>query len=279
MQADSFQFAADRGNVRGQDVTVRDGTVCSGSTTSPSHPLAVRPSRRLAVPPSRRLNVSSNQLPMTMTRHLRIACLISGGGRTVLNLADHIEDGSLPATIAIVISSRADAPGVQRAKERRLPTGVIDHESFRNFGAMHDAVTDALIRARVDLVCLAGYLRWMRIDEPFQGRIINIHPALLPKFGGKGMYGLHVHRAVLEAGEKESGCTVHFVDEEYDHGPTILQRTCPVMDDDTPESLAARVFEQECIAYPEAIRLFAQRRVNLVGSEVEILPPRETTSE
>lgn len=209
-----------------------------------------------------------------MTRPLRIACLISGGGRTMLNLADHIDSGELPATIATVISSRADAAGVERAQERGFNVRVIDRQQFRNFGAMHDAVTDALLDARIDLVCLAGYLRWMRIDDPFRDRVINIHPALLPKFGGKGMYGLHVHRAVIEAGEKQSGCTVHFVDDQYDHGPTILKRTCPVQPEDTPKTLAARVFEQECLAYPEAIRLLAERRVKLVEGEVKILPPR-----
>jgi phosphoribosylglycinamide formyltransferase 1 len=214
-----------------------------------------------------------------MTRTLRLACLISGGGRTVLNLADHIEDGVLPASIEIVISSRADVPGVERARDRGLKVQIVEQHQFLNYGAMHDAITDALLDARVDLVVLCGYLRWLRIDEPYRERVINIHPALLPKFGGKGMYGLHVHRAVIDAGEKQSGCTVHFVDEEYDHGPTILQKTCPVLPDDTPETLAARVFEQECIALPEAIRLFAQRRVILRDGEVEILPGRDMDSD
>lgn len=122
---------------------------------------------------------------------------------------------------------------------------------------MHDHITSLLRDKRIDLVCLCGYLRWFRIDPDFRGRVINIHPALLPDFGGQGMHGEHVHRAVLAAGRTVSGCTVHHVDDEYDHGLVILQRTCPVLPGDDPSTLAARVFEQECIAYPEAIRRLA----------------------
>ena len=205
-----------------------------------------------------------------MSAPLRIGALISGGGRTLLNIADRIEDGSLAAEIGVVISSRAGAAGNDLARKRGLDVKLAlrrDHESDDEF---HDAVTRTLLDAGVQLVCLCGYLRWMRIDPPMRGKVINIHPALLPDFGGAGMHGAAVHRAVLAAGRTISGCTVHFVDEQYDHGPIILQRSCPVLPGDDVARLAARVFEQERIAYPAAIRLFASNRVHLVGDRVEI---------
>jgi formyltetrahydrofolate-dependent phosphoribosylglycinamide formyltransferase len=189
--------------------------------------------------------------------------LISGGGRTLMNLLDCIERGELAATVDCVIASR-ECAGAERARERGLGVRVIAQRDFANADDMHSAVTHALRGARVELVCLGGYLRWLRIDEPFRGRVINIHPALLPEFGGQGMHGMNVHRAVLAAGRTESGCTVHFVDEHYDHGPTILQRRCPVLPGDTAESLAERVFVEECVAYPEAIGMVAAGRVELI---------------
>jgi phosphoribosylglycinamide formyltransferase-1 len=205
-----------------------------------------------------------------MTRTLRLAALISGGGRTLMNLADRIGDGSLPATIALVIASRADAPGVERVRGRGLPLRIAARRDFPSKAAMHDAITAWILDARADLVCLCGYLRWMRIDPPLHGKVINIHPALLPRFGGKGMHGQNVHRAVLAAGERQSGCTVHFVDDQYDHGPIILQRTCPVLSGDDEHSLAQRVFAEECMAYPAAIRLMAEGRVKMVNNAVKI---------
>jgi len=205
-----------------------------------------------------------------MSSPLRIAALLSGGGRTLMNIADRIDDGRLNAEAALVIASREKIAGVERARARGFDVRIARVRDFPTEGAMHDAITSWMLEKDVQLICLCGYLRWLRIDEPFVGRVMNIHPALLPDFGGKGMYGDHVHRAVLAAGRTTSGCTVHFVDEHYDHGPTIVQRTCPVMADDTPDTLAARVFEQECIAYPEAISLFAEGRVRLVEGRAEI---------
>jgi len=196
---------------------------------------------------------------------LRIGALISGGGRTLMNLADQIDSGSfaddgIDASIDLVIASRADCAGIERAGARGMDVIVIARRDHPNEAAMHDAVTDAIVRHRIDLVCLCGYLRKMRVDPPLAGKIINIHPALLPDFGGQGMYGERVHRAVLAAGRAVSGCTVHYVDEHYDHGPTIVQRECPVLPGDDERTLAARVFEQECIAYPEAIKKFVRDR-------------------
>jgi formyltetrahydrofolate-dependent phosphoribosylglycinamide formyltransferase len=205
-----------------------------------------------------------------MSTPLRIGALVSGGGRTVLNLADRIDDGSLPAEIGLVIASRPDCVAVERARGRGLAVRVADRRDFGSVDALHETITAWLIECGVGLVCLCGYLRWFRIDAPFRDRAMNIHPALLPDFGGDGMYGHHVHEAVLAAGRTVSGCTVHFLDEQYDHGPIILQRTCPVLPGDDADTLAARVFEQECLAYPEAIRLFAAGRLRIVSDRVEI---------
>jgi formyltetrahydrofolate-dependent phosphoribosylglycinamide formyltransferase len=194
-------------------------------------------------------------------RRLRLACLISGAGRTMLNLADCIDDGSLNATIELVIASRSSIAGVEKARERGFDTHTILRRDFDSDAEMHDRISYLLRDRQIDLACLCGYLRWFRVDPDLAGRVINIHPALLPEFGGQGMHGERVHAAVLNARKTVSGCTVHYVDDRYDHGATILQRTCPVLADDTPQTLAARVFEQECIAYPEAIRLMAGRGV------------------
>ncbi len=189
---------------------------------------------------------------MDRTAPARLVCLISGGGRTVLNLQDAIERGELNATIVLVIASR-DCPGIARCDQRRLETRIVP-------GDLDPDTLSALLRGyQADLVCLAGYLRLVPVPPGWEGRILNIHPALLPKYGGPGMFGERVHWAVLDAGETESGCTVHVCDDRYDTGPIIAQRRCPVKPDDTPETLATRVFEQECIAYPEAIRTVLAR--------------------
>lgn len=180
-----------------------------------------------------------------------LGCLISGGGRTVLNLQEHIARGALVARIGVVIVTKAGIAGIERCRAAGLIVVVCDRAAAVS---LDDQVDAALTAAGVDLVCLCGYLRKFRVG-PWAGRTLNIHPALLPRHGGQGMYGHHVHEAVLAAGDAESGCTVHLVDDEYDHGRTIVQRRCPVLPGDTPDTLAARVFAEECIAYPEAIGL------------------------
>jgi formyltetrahydrofolate-dependent phosphoribosylglycinamide formyltransferase len=203
---------------------------------------------------------------LDIKRPLSLAVLISGGGRTLLNLDRRIREKSLAANIRIVISSRPDVIGVERARASGIETKIIDRESLSA-----EVFQDHLSRAAagVDLVCMAGFLSLWRIPEEFLGRVINIHPALLPDFGGVGMYGLKVHRAVLASGRLESGCTVHFCDNEYDHGPIILQRRVAVLPNDTPDLLAARVFEEECIAYPEAINQIAAGRVRYHEGKVQ----------
>lgn len=182
---------------------------------------------------------------------MRLVCLISGSGTTLQNLIDRTRDGRLAATIAGVVSSRADVFGVERARAAGLPVAVVERKPADTFS---DRVFAAVRDFRPDLVCLAGWLHLIRIPPDFRHRVLNIHPSLLPAFGGKGMYGRHVHQAVLEYGAKVSGCTVHFADDTYDTGPIVAQRAVEVRDDDTPDTLAARVFAAECEAYPEAIR-------------------------
>jgi formyltetrahydrofolate-dependent phosphoribosylglycinamide formyltransferase len=189
----------------------------------------------------------------------------------MVNIADQIDQGKLGASVELVIASRGDIAGIEKAQGRGFETIVVRQRDFPSVDAMHDEITRQLLNQRIDLVCLCGYLRPVRIDEQFKWRVMNIHPALLPEFGGKGMYGENVHRAVLAAGRTKSGCTVHFVDEHYDMGPIILQRTVPVLAGDDERTLAARVFEQECIAYPQAISLFAEGRLKVENGRVRVL--------
>ncbi len=202
---------------------------------------------------------------------LRLAILLSGGGTTLQNLIDHIEAGTLEAAIVVVIASRPDVYGLERAKKHHLEAICIPRRAYRDIKAYDDELNQTLDRYRPDLIALAGYLHPFRFAPHFHGRVMNIHPALIPAFCGKGFYGLRVHQAVLDYGVKVTGCTVHFADEEYDHGPIILQRTVPVLGDDTPESLAERVAVEERKAYPEAIQLFAEGRLKIEGRRVRIL--------
>jgi len=177
----------------------------------------------------------------------RLAVFLSGAGRTLANIAQAIDRGDLDARIALVVASRP-CKGAERAEEMGLPLRVIPGV----FDA--DDLDRLLDEHRIDWVVLAGYLALLPIPERWRGRVVNIHPALLPAFGGPGMYGGRVHRAVLESGAPVSGCTIHLCDSAYDTGPIVLQRTCPVLEGDTPESLGERVFRLETEAYPEALR-------------------------
>jgi phosphoribosylglycinamide formyltransferase-1 len=198
---------------------------------------------------------------------IRLGVLISGGGTTLVNLAKRIRDGRLHAQIPLVIASR-ECTGIARTGELGLACELLARKSFDNVTRYSDALFDRLRTAGVDLVVLAGFLSRIEIPADFEHRVINIHPALIPAFCGHGMHGRHVHEAVLARGCKVSGCTVHFCDNEYDHGPIILQRCVPVLDDDTPDTLAARVFEAECEAYPAAIELIAAGKVRILDGRV-----------
>lgn len=181
----------------------------------------------------------------------RLAVFVSGGGRTLANLLDRFGGPGSPARIELVVASRP-CPAVGIAERAGVETRVIA-------GPIREAdLLATLAERRIDWVVLAGYLRLLPVPPAYEGRIVNIHPALLPDFGGPGMYGLHVHRAVLASGAERSGCTVHLCDGAYDAGPILEQRECPVLPGDTPETLAARVFALELEAYPEVIARLAR---------------------
>lgn len=203
-----------------------------------------------------------------MHQPIRLAVLLSGGGTTLQNLLDRIGAGTLRAEIACVISNKADAFGLTRARQAGIAAFVVDRKTCVSCEEFSKRIFDPCRAAGVDLVCMAGFLQLLHIPDDFVGRVLNIHPSLIPAFCGKGFHGAAVHRAALEMGVKVSGCTVHFADNEYDRGPIVSQRVVPVHGDDTPESLAARVFEQECQAYPEAIQWFAQGRLRIEGRRV-----------
>lgn len=189
-----------------------------------------------------------------MSQPARIGILISGGGRTAANIHEACRDGRLPARVSVVIAHREDIAGIARCRDLGLRVAVVPAGD-----ALAERVDACLAAAQVELVCLAGYLRRFRVGTRWSGRTLNIHPALLPRFGGKGMYGQHVHEAVLAAGVSESGCTVHEVDEEYDHGATVIERRCPVLPGDTAQRLAERVYREELDAYPQAIAMMLER--------------------
>lgn len=205
---------------------------------------------------------------------LKLAVLISGSGRTLKNIIDLAEEGDLPVEIRLVISSTPKAGGLKFAEEAKIPTAIVSRDEFPtgSIGAkpFGDAIFAACREAKVDFVAMAGFVKLAPVPEDFMGRVLNIHPALIPAFCGPGMYGQHVHQAVLDAGVKVTGCTVHFVDNQYDHGPIIWQQPVPVFDDDTAGTLAARVFEVEKEAYPHVLKLLAGGRVKLDGRRVKL---------
>jgi formyltetrahydrofolate-dependent phosphoribosylglycinamide formyltransferase len=203
---------------------------------------------------------------------IKLAVLVSGSGTTLQNLLDAIRADTLNASVEIVIGSKPGLKGLERAADAKVMNFVVDRSAYQDCATFSKQVFSLIDDAGVDLVCLGGWLCLLDIPERYAGKVMNIHPALLPSFGGKGMYGRRVHQAVLDHGCKVSGCTAHFVDASYDTGPIILQRTCPVLDDDTAETLAARVFEEEKIAYPEAVRLFQAGRLKVDGRRVRVVP-------
>jgi len=201
-----------------------------------------------------------------MTVPARLAVMLSGSGRTLLNLLEHTQAGTLNATIALVIASR-ECPGAQHARAAGLKTLVIPGD----IPAQH--LEALLLEHRIDLVALAGYLRLIAIPTTHRGRIANIHPALLPDFGGPGMYGQKVHQAVLASGAIRSGCTVHLIDDQFDRGTILVQKSCPVLPGDTPTTLADRVFALECAAYPEALQRLIAHGVSGVHSRINSTSP------
>jgi formyltetrahydrofolate-dependent phosphoribosylglycinamide formyltransferase len=201
---------------------------------------------------------------------LRIAVLLSGSGTSLENLLEHIDSGAVPGSVEIVIASKEKAFGLERARRREIPAVAVARKQYPDVGDFNDALHAALDDYDVDLVLLLGFLSPFETRGKLDGRTMNVHPALIPAFCGKGFYGHRVHDAVLEAGVKLTGATIHFVDAEYDHGPIILQEAVPVQDDDTPDTLAARVQAAERRLVPEAVRLFAEGRLTIDGRRVRI---------
>lgn len=182
------------------------------------------------------------------------AVFLSGGGRTLANLIQARQQQGLPVDFRLVISSKASAGGIQIARDAGIETRVVRRADSPDDQAYQEAMFGPCREVGAKLVLMAGYLKHVLIPDDYHGRVLNIHPSLIPAFCGAGMYGARVHQAAIDKGVKVSGCTVHLVDNHYDNGPIIVQRTCAVLPDDTAETLAARVFEQECLAFPEAIR-------------------------
>lgn len=201
---------------------------------------------------------------------IRLAVLLSGGGTTLQNILDHISDGKLEAEVACVISSRADAYGLKRARKAGIPALTVSRKDCASSEDFNRRIWDAVREHSADLTVLAGFMSKLDVPGDYVNRVMNVHPALIPAFCGQGMYGHHVHEAVLSYGVKVTGATVHFVDREYDHGPVILQIPVQVQDDDTPDSLAERVQAAERRVYPAAIQYFAEGRIEVKGRHVRI---------
>lgn len=189
-----------------------------------------------------------------------VALFFSGGGGNAANLLRACREGRVPARVVVAVSSSAKAAGIARLAAEGLPVEVVLRSAFADDAAYSEACLAIAEAASAELVCLCGWLKKLALPARWQGRILNIHPALLPAFGGAGMYGLHVHRAVLAAGAAVSGPTVHLVDDEYDHGRILARREVAVLPGDSPEELQARVYAAEMELYPEALAGFLKNR-------------------
>jgi phosphoribosylglycinamide formyltransferase-1 len=209
---------------------------------------------------------------MSTNRPFRVAVLLSGNGTSLENLFEHMDRGEVPGEVCVVISSKAKAFGLERARRRGIPAIAVARAEHPDITSFNDALHAELAKHDVDLIALLGFLSLFELRGQYEGRVINVHPALIPAFCGHGFYGHRVHEAVLEAGVDTTGATVHFVDEEYDKGPILIQESVPVQAGDTPDSLAERVQAAERRLVPQAIRLIAEGRVQIEGSQTRILP-------
>ena len=205
-----------------------------------------------------------------MSDRLSIAVWISGGGTTLRNILEKIEAGLLHIDIKLVVASKASAAGLEYARQAGIPDLVVRKADYQQAEDYCHAMFEPCRKAGVDFVVMAGFLKHVLIPNDFLNRVVNIHPSLIPAFCGHGMYGKHVHDAVIAYGAKVSGCTVHFVDNEFDHGPIILQRTVTVHPNDEPHDLAARVFQAECEAYPTVLQWLAAGRITVTDRNVVI---------
>jgi phosphoribosylglycinamide formyltransferase-1 len=203
---------------------------------------------------------------------MNIAVFASGRGSNFQSILDAIVAGDLPARVVVLISNNSDAGAMEIAREHNISTQHISQKMFSSEEALANALLEVLEEKHAEFIALSGYMKKIPayVIRHFRNRIVNIHPALLPSFGGEGMYGHRVHEAVIASGEKVSGATVHLVDEEYDHGPIVMQKTVEVVPDDTPESLAAKVLKIEHEIFPLALKAFAEGRVKVEGRKAWI---------
>lgn len=200
---------------------------------------------------------------------IRLAVCVSGGGTTLQNLIDRLADGKLRASIACVVASKPGVKAIDCAIAADLDY-CVPNVSSKDVSSFSEQIFERIRQSKADLVVLAGFLWLVEIPDEYRNRVINIHPSLIPAFSGKGFHGQRVHATAIDRGVKVSGCTVHFVDDAYDTGPIILQRTVPVLSEDDPQSLAARVFEAECEALPTAIELYAAGKLEIRGRRVHV---------
>ena len=203
----------------------------------------------------------------------KLAVFASGKGSNCQAILEAIDNGELRASVAVVVANRADAGVLQIARKFQIPYVLANKKEFANSQIFNEFLLQKLTEYETDLIVLAGYLQKLdpTLIDKYRNRIVNIHPALLPAFGGKGMYGLNVHKAVLDHGMKVSGITIHIVDEEYDHGPIVMQKTIDVLDDDTPATLAARIQKLEHKYYKQALTLFAENRISVKERKTNVI--------
>ncbi len=211
---------------------------------------------------------------MNSRKKLPIAVLISGSGSTLKNLIDRISTGLLDVEIRLVVASRPDAGGIKYAEQNGIPFQVISRRSYPDSETFRDAMFAELRKCELQAVVMGGYLQHLLIPDDFMFRVINIHPSLIPSFCGKGYYGLAVHQAAIDYGVKVSGCTVHFVDNQYDHGPIIAQKVCSVEPADSAESLQQRVGELERELLPDVLQAFAENRIAVLADQrtISVMP-------
>ena len=205
-------------------------------------------------------------------KKLKLLVLASGGGTNLQAIIDSIEQGKLNAEIKAVVSNNSKAFCLERARTHSIQAIHLSHKMFATTEEFDQKFLSILKENEVDMIILAGYMKMLSptVVRAYKNRILNIHPALLPSFGGEGMYGIHVHEAVINSGAKITGVSVHLVDEVYDHGIIVLQQSVPVLDNDTPESLQQRVLEIEHKLYPQTIQLFAEDRVEIMGNKARL---------
>ena len=203
----------------------------------------------------------------------KIAIFVSGGGSNFIAIHRQIIQGNILGKIVMVFSNNPNCGAIKFAEENSIPIFIINAVRYPNPHTRDELLLETCLKAEIDLICLAGFMKMLpqNIVKHYEYRILNIHPGLLPEFGGKGFYGTRVHEAVINTGKRESGATVHFVDEIYDHGPIILQKKVEVMETDTPESLAARVLKLEHELFPEVVKAFCEDKIVMENNQPKIL--------